>query len=54
MIGASNGTTAMIDYMAWAQSEPTAVPVAAMGFMTGGTYTEAQTSPATYTNASPS
>jgi len=43
VIGASNGTTAMIDYAVWATSEPGAVPVAAMGFMTGGTYTESQT-----------
>ncbi len=43
VIGASNGTTAMIDYAVWAQDEPGAIPVAAMGFMTGGTYTESQT-----------
>ena len=38
IIGASNGTTTMIDYAIWAPSEglPEAV---ALGFMTGGTYT---------------
>jgi len=42
VIGASNGTTSMIDYAVWAGGE--GLPeVAAMGFMTGGTYTEHQT-----------
>ena len=42
VIGASNGTTSMIDYSVWAAGE--GLPeVAALGFMTGGTYTEAQT-----------
>jgi pimeloyl-ACP methyl ester carboxylesterase len=42
VIGASNGTTSMIDYAVWAGGE--GLPeVAAMGFMTGGTYTENQT-----------
>lgn len=41
LIGASNGTTAMVDYAIWAPSE--GLPeIAAMGFMTGGTYTENQ------------
>jgi pimeloyl-ACP methyl ester carboxylesterase len=42
LIGASNGTTSMIDYTVWAAGEGRPVP-AALGFMTGGTYTEAQT-----------
>jgi len=42
IIGASNGTTSMIDYAAWAQGE--GLPeAAALGFMTGGTYTEYNT-----------
>ena len=42
VIGASNGTTSMIDYGVWAAGE--GLPeVAALGFMTGGTYPEAQT-----------
>lgn len=43
IIGASNGTTSMIDYTVWAGGEGLPVPVA-LGFMTGGTYTENQTS----------
>lgn len=42
ILGASNGTTSMIDYAAWAEGEGLPVPVA-LGFMTGGTYTENQT-----------
>lgn len=42
IIGASNGTTSMIDYTVWAGGEGLPVPVA-LGFMTGGTYTESQT-----------
>ena len=42
IIGASNGTTSMIDYAVWAPGE--GLPeVAALGFMTGGSYTESQT-----------
>ena len=41
LIGASNGTTSMIDYAIWAPGEGRAAPVA-LGFMTGGTYTENQ------------
>jgi len=42
IIGASNGTTSMIDYAVWAPGE--GLPeVAALGFMTGGSYTETQT-----------
>lgn len=55
VIGASNGTTSMIDYAAWAGGEGLPVPVA-LGFMTGGAYTENQTAmesvppvPAVYT-----
>ncbi|MCB9745806.1 MAG: hypothetical protein H6740_24740 [Alphaproteobacteria bacterium] len=42
IIGASNGTTSMLDYAVWAAGEGLPEPVA-LGFMTGGTYTEAQT-----------
>ncbi len=42
IIGASNGTTSMIDYAAWAPGEGLMAP-AALGYMTGGTYTENQT-----------
>jgi hypothetical protein len=43
LVGASNGTTSMIDYAAWAPTEGLPEPVA-LGFMTGGSYTEANTS----------
>ncbi len=39
IIGASNGTTSMIDYAVWAESEGLPKPDV-MGFMTGGGYTE--------------
>jgi hypothetical protein len=39
LIGASNGTTSMVDYAIWAPSQALPAPVA-LGFMTGGTYTE--------------
>ncbi|MEN0061911.1 MAG: hypothetical protein AAGA48_07140 [Myxococcota bacterium] len=42
IIGASNGTTSMIDYTVWAGDNDRTVPVA-LGFMTGGNYTESQT-----------
>ncbi|MCP4807842.1 MAG: alpha/beta fold hydrolase [Proteobacteria bacterium] len=42
IIGASNGTTSLLDYSAWAASESLPVPKAAV-FMTGGPYTETQT-----------
>jgi len=42
VVGASNGTTSMIDYAAWAGANDHPVPVA-LGFMTGGAYTENQT-----------
>ncbi len=42
IIGASNGTTSMIDYAVWAAGEGLQEPVA-LGFMTGGGYTENQT-----------
>jgi predicted alpha/beta-fold hydrolase len=41
IIGASNGTTSMIDYTSWSAGEGLPVPVV-HGFMTGGSYTEAQ------------
>jgi len=40
IIGASNGTTSMIDYAVWAPDEGLPEPVA-LGYMTGGNYTEA-------------
>ena len=43
IIGASNGTTSMIDYAVWAEGEGLPPPVG-LGFMTGGVYTENQTS----------
>lgn len=42
IIGASNGTTSMLDYTVWAPGEGLPPPVA-LGFMTGGTYTENNT-----------
>lgn len=42
LLGASNGTTSMVDYTALAVAESLPLPVA-LGFMTGGTYTETQT-----------
>jgi pimeloyl-ACP methyl ester carboxylesterase len=42
VIGASNGTTSMLDYAVWAEGEGLPVP-AFLGFMTGGSYTEKQT-----------
>lgn len=41
LIGASNGTTSALDYALWAGSEGLQEPVA-LGFMTGGAYTENQ------------
>jgi len=42
VIGASNGTTSALDYALWAAEDPALPDVAAMGLMTGGTYTENQ------------
>lgn len=42
VLGASNGTTSMIDYAAWAPGEGLPEPVA-LGFLTGGPYTENNT-----------
>lgn len=42
LIGASNGTTSMVDYAVWAPGEGLVEP-AVLGFMTGGNYTENQT-----------
>jgi pimeloyl-ACP methyl ester carboxylesterase len=42
LIGASNGTTSMVDYAVWAPDEGLPVP-SVLGFMTGGDYTENQT-----------
>ena len=41
ILGASNGTTSMLDYTVWAGGEGLPVPVALV-FMTGGSYTESQ------------
>jgi len=43
IIGASNGTTSMIDYAAWAGEQGLPEPVA-LAYMSGGAYTTAQTS----------
>jgi pimeloyl-ACP methyl ester carboxylesterase len=43
VIGASNGTTTALDYTAWAKTEEELPVPAALGFMTGGGYTENQT-----------
>lgn len=43
IIGASNGTTTALDYTLWATTEGRPVP-AALGFMTGGSYTETNNS----------
>ncbi|MEM6928352.1 MAG: hypothetical protein AAF602_15570, partial [Myxococcota bacterium] len=42
LIGASNGTTSILDYATWAGENDRPAPVA-LGFMTGGGYTENQT-----------
>jgi pimeloyl-ACP methyl ester carboxylesterase len=42
ILGASNGTTSMVDYAVWAPGEGLPEPFA-LGFMTGGAYTENQT-----------
>lgn len=42
IVGASNGTTSMLDYAAWAGSQGLPEPVW-LGFLSGGTYTEANT-----------
>lgn len=42
ILGASNGTTSMIDYAVWAPSEGLPEPVG-LAFLSGGSYTEAQT-----------
>ncbi|MCB9744707.1 MAG: alpha/beta hydrolase [Alphaproteobacteria bacterium] len=42
VIGASNGTASALDYAVWAPDEGLPVPVG-LGFMTGGSYTEANT-----------
>ena len=45
VIGASNGTTTALDYTIWSQTDETDLPTpSALGFMTGGSYTEAQNS----------
>ncbi|MCA9568053.1 MAG: alpha/beta hydrolase, partial [Myxococcales bacterium] len=41
ILGASNGSTSALDYALWAGSEGLREPVA-LGFLTGGTYTENQ------------
>jgi len=41
ILGASNGTTSMLDYAVWAGGESLPEPVA-LGYLTGGVYTESQ------------
>ncbi|MCO4748341.1 MAG: alpha/beta fold hydrolase [Proteobacteria bacterium] len=52
VIGASNGTTSMIDYASWAPGEGLVEP-AILGFMTGGTYTENQTAMGDWLTSTP-
>ncbi len=42
LVGASNGTTSVLDYTIFAASEPTAALPAGLVFLTGGGYTENQ------------
>ncbi|MEZ4268541.1 MAG: hypothetical protein R3F39_19420 [Myxococcota bacterium] len=44
LIGASNGTTSVLDYTVYAATDPTSPAPAALVFLTGGTYTENQNS----------
>jgi hypothetical protein len=45
IIGASNGTTTTLDYTLWSLTDETDLPTpVALGFMTGGGYTEGQNS----------
>lgn len=41
IIGASNGTTSMVDYAVWAEGEGLPVPLG-LAYMSGGSYTESQ------------
>lgn len=43
LLGASNGTTSMIDYTAWSRTEDVPEPVA-LGYLSGGSYTTTNTS----------
>ena len=43
MVGASNGTTSMVDYAVWAPGQGLPEPLV-LAFLSGGTYTENQTS----------
>jgi pimeloyl-ACP methyl ester carboxylesterase len=43
ILGASNGTTSMIDYAAWAADDDALPDPVALGFLTGGGYTETNT-----------
>ena len=45
LLGASNGTTTALDYALWSRGSETQLPTpVALGFMTGGSYTENQNS----------
>jgi pimeloyl-ACP methyl ester carboxylesterase len=44
VIGASNGTTSALDYAVWSSTQPDALEVGALVFLTGGAYTDAQQS----------
>lgn len=46
IIGASNGTTSMVDYAVWAEGEGLPVPLG-LAYMSGGSYTETQNQMAT-------
>jgi pimeloyl-ACP methyl ester carboxylesterase len=43
LIGASNGTTTTLDYTTWADGDAKLPSPVAVGFLTGGTYTELST-----------
>ena len=42
LVGASNGTTSVLDYTVFAAADPSVTSPAALVFLTGGTYTENQ------------
>ena len=52
IIGASNGTASALDYTLWARGEGLTEPVA-LGFMTGGSYTEKQSAMSSLTDGPP-
>ncbi|TNE83935.1 MAG: hypothetical protein EP330_31310 [Deltaproteobacteria bacterium] len=52
LVGASNGTTSMLDYTAWAPEEGLREPTG-LAFLTGGAYTENQTPMGTWLAGTP-